>query len=322
MKVLEGLRWQQRYVTQLGCIKGCLEYLGAETSFPWLYGGTGHAFIIHVPGNLDPSGPTCWNGRIMFDLAPNLGYRVEGFSIEKEAAGESFPQKQQEAWDFVRASIDRGLPCFGWELNPHIPDYYVIQGYDDVGYYYSGWGADDRGGPAPWQQLGDTDVEVIHVYSVEACEPASDEKVVKDGLEMAIKHAGNPREWVVYPGYRSGPEGFELWAEGLETGEAIRDGHSYNAEVWRECREMAVEFLGEAKGRLPGRCDAAFDDAAREYAAVRDALTACLDLHSFKPETWDSETKLQDPASAALLREAADAERRALDHLREIAAAL
>jgi hypothetical protein len=38
-----------------------------------------------------------------------------------------------------------GLPCYGWELS-YIPAYNVINGYDDVGYYYSG---SLSGGPCP-----------------------------------------------------------------------------------------------------------------------------------------------------------------------------
>jgi len=46
MVQLKGLRIQQRSVERLDCIKGCLDYLGRDISFPWLYGGTGHAFIV------------------------------------------------------------------------------------------------------------------------------------------------------------------------------------------------------------------------------------------------------------------------------------
>ena len=48
MKKLENLRWKPRNVTHLGCIKGCLDYLGMDVSEPWLYGATGHAFIINI----------------------------------------------------------------------------------------------------------------------------------------------------------------------------------------------------------------------------------------------------------------------------------
>ena len=48
MKKLEHLRWKPRNVSHLGCIKGCLNYLGMEVSDAWLYGATGHAFVINI----------------------------------------------------------------------------------------------------------------------------------------------------------------------------------------------------------------------------------------------------------------------------------
>jgi len=325
MKKLEGLQWRQRNISQLGCIKGGLDYLGRQISFPWLYGGTGYAFVLNIHETLDPSGPTCWDTRPVFELAPNLGYKVGGFSIEKAAAGDSFPEKQRQAWDFVRASLERGLPCYGWELHPFIPDYYVINGYTEdeegqpAGYLYSGWMS---GGPLDWRTLGDIDVQVLQVYSIELCEPAPDEKVVHDALTNVVEHSKTPSGWFSYPGYATGPAGFDLWAEALETGRAIRDGHSYNAATWLECREMAVEFLNETRQRLPGLCDEALLEAAGHYATVCEQLRATVALNPLQPETWDNETKLHSAEAAALLRQAASAERKGLASLERIAVLL
>ena len=52
---LQGLRIHQRIVERLGCIKGCLDYLGRDISLPWLYGCTGHAFIISLDPGVDVS---------------------------------------------------------------------------------------------------------------------------------------------------------------------------------------------------------------------------------------------------------------------------
>jgi len=317
MKILEGLVFQVRFVSHLGCIKGCLEYLGVEMSWPWLYGGTGHAFIINVDGGADVSGPTSWNAQMLFDLAPNLGYKAEGLKIQKHEAGDAFPERQREVWELVRTSIDRELPCYGWELKPPYGDYWVINGYDEVGYYYSGW---ETGGPLPWQKLGDQFVPLLEVRFVSPCEPAPDDVVVRDALSMALKHAENPQEWIE-PQARSGPAGFDFWAEALEMGEAKRDHHTYNAEVWHECREMAVEFLEVAKRRLPGRCDAAFDEAVGHYAAVRDRLKALVDLHPQRQEP-DWHSTFASSEGAALIREAGAAERKGLEGLRRIAHAL
>ena len=48
MKKLEGLIWKPFWTTHLGCIKGCLNYLGLNVSDGWLFGATGHAFVINI----------------------------------------------------------------------------------------------------------------------------------------------------------------------------------------------------------------------------------------------------------------------------------
>jgi hypothetical protein len=317
-KVLQGLRWHPAWTAHMGCLESCLDYLGVQVSRPWLYGGTGHAFVVNVHEALCPSGPTAWKTCMLFQLAPNLGYRPHGIAIWRRDAGERFAEKQREAFDLVRAAIDQGLPCYGWQMEA--PDYYLITGYDDVGYYYAGAECEEGRGPLAWDRLATWDVDLLEVYRVEPVPPAPAEKVVKEALEFALKHAQQPAEWI-YPIYRSGPAGFEFWAEALEEGRASRDGCAYNAAVWHECREMAVEFLGEARRRLPGRCDGAFAEAASCYAAVRDRLAGLTQLTPMRPG-WDDQEKLASPEGASLMREAADAERQGLAALERIVAAL
>ena len=93
---LEGLRIQKRSVERLGCIKGCLDYLGRDTSLPWLYGGTGHAFIISLDPGVDVSSPDSWDHQPQFNLGANLGYTVGGFSVFKPDAGDAFPDRQRD----------------------------------------------------------------------------------------------------------------------------------------------------------------------------------------------------------------------------------
>lgn len=322
MGKLEGLSWHQRFNEHMGCIKGCLDYLGIERSFAWLYGGTGQAFVLNVNETVFVDCALAWDTRMLFDLAPNLGFTVERLAVEHAAAlgmpDDEFLQKQREAWDWVRARIDGGLPCYAWELT-HIPAYYVINGYDHTGYYYSGW---EPGGPCPWQKLGTFDVKQIGVYCVRPAEPAADVKVVQDALAMVLARVERPDGWAIGPGYRTGLAGYDLWAEALETGRANRDGEAYINQVWLECREMAVAFLEEAKTRLPGRCDAAFDGAIGHYGVVPGRLRALAELHPERPDGWDWKTPLTSPEGARLVREAGEAERVGVACLKQIAQAL
>ena len=320
-KQLEELQIQQRYVEILGALKGCLDYLGRPVSFPWLYGATGHAFILSLDPGVDVSSPYTWDDDVLFDLAPGIGFRVDGLKIWRDDAGDSWTDRQCDAWRFVRSAIDRDTPCFGWELKAHYGGYWVITGYDDgsgdvdAGYYYSGW---ETGGPTPWQKLGELFVPLLEVHSVDLCDAAPDRAVVREGLSMALKFAENPTGWLSAEGL-SGAAAFAYWAGALETGEAKRDDHTYNAQLWLECREMAVAFLQEAKGRLPGCCDELFDRAADQYRTVCAAFREIVALHPARtPAEQDWQSTFASPEAAALVRAVGQADAEGLNRLRDI----
>jgi hypothetical protein len=78
-EVLEGLKSTPAWVTHLGCQKGCLDYLGSDASMPWLYGATGHAFVINMHDVVCPSSPTARHTEpLLMDLSLNIGYVVTG----------------------------------------------------------------------------------------------------------------------------------------------------------------------------------------------------------------------------------------------------
>ncbi|MBM3240173.1 hypothetical protein FJZ31_28140 [Candidatus Poribacteria bacterium] len=320
MKKLNGLEMSKRYIAHIGCIESCLGYLGVKISTPWIYGGTGHAFINNIPEDLCPSGPTAWNTDMLFQLAPNLGYKVEGIKVSKEDAGENFSEKQKEVWDMVRASINQSLPCYGFQLNS--PDFYVINGYDDTGYFYLRnplyYGSCE--GHLEWQKLGTCDVEVLEVYSVKTCDPAPIEKAVKDAFIMVLKH-GKSKKRLAGDKWVTGLDGLLVWANALEAGNAMIDGNAYNTICWHECREMAVEFLKEAKIRLDGKCNNIFGEAIEYYTISRDSLKRLKEICPER-ENADWKTKFASREGAALVREVYEAENKGLGCLKQISTRL
>jgi hypothetical protein len=321
---LDGLRWHQRYNEHMGCVKGCLDYLDIDISFPWLYGGTGNAFVLNMNDTVFVDCAQAWDISMLFDLMPNLGFTVEQFRVEHQVAlkmpDDAFRQKQWKAFELVRAKIDQGLPCYAWELT-HIPAYYVITGYDDAGYMYSGWDSSQRG-TCPWERLGTFDVKQIAVNCVHPAEPATDSETVQAALTMVLERIESADGWAISDRYRTGLPAYDMWADALETDRANRDGEAYVNQVWLECREMAVEFLLEAKARLPGICDAAFDESAAHYGVARDKLCALAELHPERPDGWDWTTTLGSAEGAQLVREAASAEREGVACLKQIIKAL
>jgi hypothetical protein len=288
-KKLEGLRWKCMWVSHLGCVKGCLEYLNSDVTDAWLFGATGHAFIINMHEVVCPSGPTAWRTEMLFKLAENVGYAIGGVFATKSDA--DFSEKQKQAWDNTKRAIDKGIPCYGWELD--IPEYYVVYGYDDVGYYFSGPLCDSGKGPKPWEELGDTQISVLEMYRVQPRHAADDRKTVKEAFEFVLEHAESPEKWL-YPKYKAGLDGYDAWINALETGTAHGFGMAYNSAVWSECRHFAVEFLKEARERLALELNPLFDEAIRHYEMVATNLKRVADtfpFHGIKPEHIKDETR-------------------------------
>lgn len=320
MKTLDGLKWSPTWVSHLGCVKGCLDYLGLVISDAWLYGGTGHAFVINMSADVCASGPTAWRTMMLFELAPNLGYQVDGVFGSKWMEGE-FAEVQSRAWEFAKKAIDERLPVYGWELD--VPEFYVILGYDDVGYYYSGPEADEGKGPKPWKELGDTEIGLVEVYRVRQVNAQEDPVVVKAALAKVLKHASNPEDWI-FEGSSSGVKGFDAWIEALEQERANRFGMGYNTAVWQECREYAAQFLVEAKVRLNGKVSGLLDEGIGHYQTVADRLAKVSEIYPWTLEDRDRVIKSDESSQIAvrLLREAREAEAAGLVVLEKIVAHL
>lgn len=280
VRQLKDLRWIPDWISHLGCIRGCLDHLGIEMTDGWLHGGTGHAFVLNVHDDGScPSGPTAWNHEILFTLGENLGFSIDGVTGGK-ASGE-LRDVQGRAWDLVRRAIDEGVPCYGWELE--VPEYYVVYGYDDVGYYYSGPGADDGTGPKPWRELADTGIGWLEMRTVKPGNAAGDMKAVRDALAFALEIGRNSDKWILRE-YNGGLAGYDAWIRATEDGSAGRFGVGYNASVWAKCRRMAPEFLREANERLPDDLTPLFDDAIAKYEEVSRTLDAVAEAYPFSTE--------------------------------------
>jgi len=312
MKSLENLKWSPLWTSHIGCLKGCLDYLKMNISEAWLYGATGHAFILNIHEIICPSGPTAWQGDILFKLSKNIGFIVEG--IDGWKGEDNFNEKQRAAWDNTRKAIDDGFPCYGWEFD--VPEFYVIFGYDDQGYYYSGPGADDCKGPFPWEKLGTSEIGVLAMYRVSPKDGADDRTTVHNALTFAVKFAEDPGNWV-YEKYRSGKMGYDLWVEALENNQAHDFGMAYNSAVWSECRHYAVKFLIEAKERLDNKLHGLFDEAIDNYGRVGKSLHSVSALFPFPPH---DELQDADRRSSAVenLIEARQYELKAIKTLKRI----
>ena len=315
MMEIKNLRWQPRWVTHMGCVEGCLKYLRHEISTGWLYGGTGHAFVLNIANDLCPSGPTAWRTMMLYELAPNLGYKVEGVFAQR--SNPEFPSLQEKAWNRAKECIDNNIPVYGWELDA--PEYYTIYGYDDVGYYYSGPVCDNGTGPKPWREIGTSQIGILEIYSVHTTGTEDPQKAIREALTKVLYHSTNPKD-IIYPNYRSGLKGYDWWISAVQDGSALSMGHSYNAVVWAECRKYAVEFLKEARRYLSGTTRKLIDDARDSYEIVSNNLQNIQKTYPFSATLPLEPLGVDERTSSTVdeLKSARAAEAKGLETIKEI----
>lgn len=304
IKELQGLRWRPHWTSRLGCWIAAAEWLEHPAPPGWIVGASGHAFAVNVHPELCPSGPTAWRTESLDPLLANTGLRATCWAAAREE--DEFADKVEQITAAVRDALDHDRPCYAWSID--IPEYYLIHGYDDGGVHYSGCTAMQGGGPKPIDEFA---WDWLELGSLERVDPADDETTVRAALHYALEHAAGRFS---HDAYRTGPKAFEVWSQALSSGAASRNGHSYNAACWAECRRYAVEFLTHARVRLSGRANAPLDAALRHYAEVAELLGAAHEEAGFTP---DFAPKLRSESAAAQLEQAAAAEARALEGVAE-----
>jgi CubicO group peptidase (beta-lactamase class C family) len=316
---LENLNWDPKWHAMVGCIKGCLNYLNIKISDAWLYGATGYAFILNMHENVIPFSVGRWNKEMVYTLGENLGYKTE--HVWSNNPPGDFQTKQKLAWDKVREAIDNGYPCYGFPLHS-IPEFYVIFGYDENGYYYKGVECELGNGPKLWQDIGKSNNDYFEIHFIKPSEQSSDHKTVKDALQFAIDHSKSPEKWI-NPEYKSGPAGYDLWINALQQGKADGFGTAFNAAVWAECRGYAVPFLKEAKTRLSPELYSYFDQAITHYETASANLSKVSEVFpcfSASAAQRDANVKDKDRCQQAIeyLITARDADQAGLKVLEQI----
>jgi hypothetical protein len=301
---LDGLHAEGRWTTHMGCIEGCLRFLGSDISTAWLYGASGHAFYFGASRSVDISDYHFWHPLEMFGLVANLGFRID--CVFGWAEDEGFGPKKRQAWDMIRAAIDKGLPCYGFRIVMP-PQYQVISGYDDAGYICEQQPEE----AIPWETLNGLPGDFT-MCSISPAKPAPDAKAVGDALRHVLKMENrNEAFW--------GLRAYENWIR-----ELAADHHAawfahlaYLSQVWCECRRSAVDFLQEAKERAAtGQTAGHFGRAIDHYGEV---AAAWRNVTEMLPRGLDEAGRARNPetcrAAAQWLVAARDAEREGLHAL-------
>src|SRR6476661_5927795 len=91
--------------TLMGVLKAVLDSYGAGVTAPFLFGASGHAFLINIHEQLCPSGPYCWK-RARFDgLLRNTGVEM----VTRGVYGPESSAAERAAIEAeMRSALDRG----------------------------------------------------------------------------------------------------------------------------------------------------------------------------------------------------------------------
>jgi hypothetical protein len=281
---------QPPYETSLmGVVRGVFDHYEIEASTPWLYGATGHAFVVNIHEQLCPSGPYCWNGDGWVKLLENLGVTRKDLGFFHAGS----PLADRAAVEAkIREHLERGVVCSHLNM-----DNQLIAGYDDHGLINrQPWGPDCPVTPArltwgSWDEWG----EEVHVtfYAFERCEPADDRTAARASLEYAVDLYETPKAHTDEQ-YGMGPDGYANWITAVNDGHGGHHGAWWNATVWSECRKMASSYFTEIAERFPEAADPARDLAAR-YATLAGNLLRAADKEM---PAGEKATLLADTASA------------------------
>ena len=280
-RVLPGLQFVRRATTHMGCLEGCVNYLGLDMSPGWLFGGTGHAFFMNVGDSFCPAGPHEWPFfSVVSALGQNLGIAFDLMMALPWEEGDNFATKQEQIWEDVCQAIDGGHPCYGWHY-----EFIIIAGYDERGYLLSGPIKAPRVHPDgyrsfhTWRDFGATaGPESVEIAAISQGRSHDDDTIVKDALTFATQAAQN--------GTGSGIKGYDAWIRGLEgsedaSGFGDKFWIAYHAAIWSECRAFAHAFLDEARQRLGGKIGPLLARAAEHYQVVGDSLAEVAELFPF-----------------------------------------
>jgi len=265
-KMIPNLKMYPFNTTLIGVLKGVFDYFRIPVSDPWLFGGSGHAFLINIHEELCPSGPYVWNYKTFFELVRKLGVEMKdlGFFHPKSA-----PDEIKEIEEVLRRNIDENVPCSLLNLENQL-----VSGYNDTHFIVQQPWAKVNFPPKTltfqtWEELG----KEFHIsfFSFAQTEATDERTIIRDSLSYAVDLAKNPSRYRSEH-YYIGLEAYDTWVKAVEAGHGPSHGNWWNGTVWWECREMASKYFSEIASRVQGEVSERAMDLSKRYGDVATFL--------------------------------------------------
>ena len=310
-KILD-VQWAMNLIPVMGALEPCLKHMGDERSQDYLTGLTGHAFRINISDSLSMDAPSMMNPERAIELYENLGYEIE--LISGAPGDPDLKEKQNQAWEKIRNSIDREIPV----ISRTDGFFWILNGYSEKKeeYYFSAFGG--MAEPTGYDEfgLGDQGLDVLLVGEPRPVDPRAAEMA---SLRFAVDHARG-KDPVVDETHRNGFAGFELWIENLREGK-VEGGFpmSFNTAVITQSRRSAVAYLDEISGKYEGEVGESLRKASSHYKQELTSLMKLSEMFPFMGGGGGEPADLKDPQTRAqtidLLKEALKWEKEAVQEL-------
>jgi len=298
--LIPNLRMHPFNTTLMGVLKGVADYFGITVSDAWLFGGSGHAFLINIHEQLCPSGPYVWNRKSFNGLVKNLGIGITelGFYSAK-----STPEERKKVEDILRNSIDAGSPCSLLNMENQL-----ISGYDGTRFKVEQpWPKFDFPPKTltfqTWEELGDE----VHVdfFKFNKAEKADDRTIITDGLSAALDMVKDQEGWREEH-YYVGLQAYDTWIKAVGDGFGAIHGNWWNGMVWSECRRMASTFFSEIASKHQGKISEQATLLSTEYRNIAELLDKA------------KEKKLADDEKIRALQQAKNSEQSCIRGIEEL----
>ncbi len=287
--------------TLIGVLHGVSDYFKIEVSTPWLFGGSGFAFLMNVHEEICPSGPYCWDMRETIRRIENLGIVM---SVHGSYTMNNSLEERQQLDALLIEKLDQGIPCSLSNM-----EHQLITGYDDTGFLTAQpWAPQVTDFPpahltfGSWEEIKDE----CHVefFSFAKATPAKELTVIRDSLKLAVDFHRNPQKYSHAP-YATGSGAYANWIKGVESGHGSEHGNWWNGMVWTESRKLAVKYFQEIGTKYP-LFAAVTEPFIADYTQIAEALYQVSD------KSISSEKKIE------LLKEAQQIEAAAINRIEQL----
>jgi len=262
-----------------------------------LYGVLGHAFTFEMKED----GGDVWqeaqldygHGSGFFEMLPALGSRIRRFDGVRRGEQDDFQALKTEAWNAVKASIDRGVPALVWQpMTQEMKDegiragaWGMLIGYDEsdetyaVRHQYIGRGRETYA--VRYDALGyAAAANWFCVLVYDGSESADATAAHLRSLQNAVAFANDTR-WPPTTGHHAGEArglaAYPVWREAIQSGVAPPEYSQYHANDLRVFRGHAAAYLRELVGVFP-TAESDLREAAGHYDQLTETAATIHDL--------------------------------------------